>query len=231
MLMNTCKDLIRKFASSRDTFGKQELWEWLKDNGQSTPNTMTCMLSQMVEAGELFRVSRGKYALSTEGKSTFHAVLEDKEREVSQKLKQKFPFATFCIYNGRSLSSLQHHMSENNTTYIETERYAVDSVFDYLRGEGYVVWNNPTADFIYMYVNLKDQCIIVKPLVTEAPTEKLDGIAVPTLEKVLVDIEKDPCFDYLHGTESSRMWENARLLYNINQTRLIRYAQRRGLKL
>lgn len=229
--MNTCKNLIRKFASNHDTFGKRELWGWLKDNGQTTPITMTCTLTQMVQAGEICRVSRGEYALPSDDKSSFHVVLEDKEREISQKLKQKFPFATFCIYNGRSFSPLQHHLSENNTTYIETERYAVDSVFDYLRGEGYVVWKNPTADFVYMYVNLKDRCVIVKPLVTEAPTEEVEGITVPTLEKILVDIEKDPCFSYLHGTESSRMWENARQMYNVNQTRLKRYAQRRGLKL
>lgn len=229
--MNTCKDLIRKYASNREPFGKQELWGWLKDNGQTSPNTMTCMLTQMVEAGEIYRVSRGKYVLSSDGKSSFHAVIEEKEIEVSQKLKQQFPFATFCIYNGRSLSPLQHHISENNITYVETDRYAVESVFEYLRSEGYLVWKNPTADFMYMYVDLKDDCVIVKPLVTEAPTEEVDGIAVPTLEKILVDIEKDPCFDYLQGTESGRMWENAREMFSINQTRLKRYAQRRGLKL
>lgn len=229
--MNTCKDLIKQFAFTHHTFGKQELWNWLKENGQTTPNTMSCMLTQLVDSGQLYRVSRGKYTLSSAEKSLYHATFDEKEKEVSLKLKDKFPFATFCIYNGRSLSSLQHHISENNITYIETERYVVESVFDYLRGEGYVVWQNPNADIIYMYVNLKDQSIIVKPLVTEAPTEIKDGIHVPTLEKVLVDIEKDPCFSYLRGTESSRMWENARQMYNINQTRLKRYAQRRGLKL
>lgn len=219
------------FASKRESFGKPELWDWLKENGQSSSNTMTCMLTQMVDTGELHRVSRGLYALASDNKQTFHAVLDDKEKEVSKKLKNKFPFATFCIYNGRSLSPLQHHVSENNVTYIETERFAVESVFDFLKSEGYIVWNNPNSDFIYRYVNLKEESFIVKPLITESPIEESDGILVPTLEKMLVDIKRDPCFEYLHGTESSRMWQNAKDMYNINQTRLRRYAHRRGLKI
>jgi len=228
--MNTCKDLIKTYASKHKTFGKHELWNWLRQNGEITSNTMTCMLTRMVSGEELCRVARGEYALFTSSKSAFHVVLNDLERNLDKMLRQKFPFATFCIYNGRSLSPLQHHISENNVTYIETERYAVDSVFDYLKSEGCVVWQNPNSDFMYKYVNLKDQCVIVKPLITEAPTEMENGILVPTLEKLLVDIETDSCFEYLHGVESGNMWDKAKQLYNINQTRLKRYAQRRGLK-
>lgn len=228
--MCTYKDYIRQYASQHESFTKTDLWEWLKETEQSSFDTMSHMLTQMVKAGDLCRISQGRYSLATEHQQTFLAVLNEKELEVYSKLKQKFPFATFCIYNGKSLSSLQHHLSENNITFIETERYAVESVFEYLKGEGYTVWQNPDSDFIYKYVDLKSDALIVKPLVTEAPTQEIDGVVVPTLEKLLVDVEKDPCFDYLRGTESTRMYDNARETYNINQTRLKRYAKRRGLK-
>ena len=32
-------------------------------------------------------------------------------------------YAHFCIYNGNIISPLQHHLSANNITYIETERF------------------------------------------------------------------------------------------------------------
>lgn len=228
--MCTYKDYIRQYASQHESFSKSDLWEWLKETEQNSFDTLSHMLTQMVKAGELCRISQGKYSLATEHKQAFRAVLNDKEMEISSKLKQRFPFATFCIYSGKSLSPLQHHLSENNITFIETERYAVESVFEYLKSEGYTVWQNPDSDFIYKYVDLKSDSLIVKPLVTEAPTEEIDGVVVPTLEKLLVDIEKDPCFDYLRGTESSRMYDTAKGTYNINLTRLKRYAQRRGLK-
>ena len=229
--MNNCKSLISNFASNRDSFNKSELWKWMQQNSSFSCNTMTCMLTQLIKSGELQRVSQGLYALASKRKQTFHAFVDKCEIDIYQLLKEQFPFANFCIYNGRSLSPLQHHLSENVATYIETERFAVDSVFDFLRSKNYIAWKNPDSDFSYLYIDLKNECYIVKPLVTESPVELQNGIRTPTIEKVLVDIRIDQCFDYLHGMEASRMWENAKDLYNINISRLRRYAKRRGLKI
>jgi len=51
----------------------------------------------------------------------------------------------------------------------------------------------------------------------------------PTLEKLLVDIQKDADFDYLQGAESLYMYQMAFDLYTINTQRLMRYAKRRGI--
>lgn len=61
--------------------------------------------------------------------------------------------------------------------------------------------------------------------------QTMEGVTVPTLEKLLVDINKDPDFSYLQGAEAERMMGNAKALYIINATRLRRYAKRRGLKI
>ncbi|MDY4998619.1 MAG: DUF6577 family protein, partial [Bacteroidaceae bacterium] len=66
---------------------------------------------------------------------------------------------------------------------------------------------------------------------TEAPLQTMEGVTVPTLEKLLVDINKDPDFSYLQGAEAERIMANAKALYIINATRLRRYAKRRGLKI
>ena len=89
----------------------------------------------------------------------------------------------------------------------------------------------PDEDMVYRYIDLEKGGIIVKPLVTEAPLQKMEGIPVPTLEKLLVDINKDADFSYLQGAEAERMMDNAKALYIINTTRLRRYAKRRGLKI
>lgn len=89
----------------------------------------------------------------------------------------------------------------------------------------------PDADMVYRYIDLEKGGIIVKPLVTEAPLQTMEGVTVPTLEKLLVDINKDPDFSYLQGAEAERMMANAKALYIINATRLRRYAKRRGLKI
>jgi hypothetical protein len=58
---------------------------------------------------------------------------------------------------------------------------------------------------------------------------EIEGIRVPTLEKLLVDTQKDADFDYLQGAESQYMFQMAFELYTINTQRLMRYAKRRGI--
>ena len=79
------------------------------------------------------------------------------------------------------------------------------------------------------YIDLREPCIIVKPLITESPLADVEGIRVPTLEKLLVDTQKDADFDYLRGTESLYIFQMAFELYTINTQRLLRYAKRRGI--
>ena len=70
--------------------------------------------------------------------------------------------------------------------------------------------------------------MFVKNLVSEAPLQKIDGIPVSTLEKILVDIYCDQDFSYLQGSEYERIAENAMTIFNINKTKLLRYAKRHG---
>ena len=53
----------------------------------------------------------------------------------------------------------------------------------------------------------------MKPLVTEAPLQTKEGVTVLTLEKLLVGINKDADFSYLHSAEAERMVYNAKALY------------------
>lgn len=69
----------------------------------------------------------------------------------------------------------------------------------------------------------------MKPLVTEAPLTDRNGVKVPTLEKILVDILKDDDLDYLQGSEEYYMYQMALDLYTVNYTKLLRYARRRGI--
>lgn len=82
---------------------------------------------------------------------------------------------------------------------------------------------------MYDYVDLRNECIIVKTLVTESPMMNVGSMKVPTLEKLLVDTQKDADFDYLRGSESYNMFQQAFDLFTINTTKMMRYAKRRGI--
>jgi hypothetical protein len=228
-MMATTSKLILDYAACNETFGVEDLWEWVSKQSTITRGSLNCLLSRLVRAGKVHRVSRGEYS-AVKDKQLFQVVPTQTVKDIYQYLRSRLPFTPFCIYCGEVLSPLQHHLSMNATTYVETDRIAVEAVFDLLQEKYSKVWMAPDENFVARYISLREPNIIVKPLVTEAPLETVDGVPSPTLEKLLVDIKKDGDFGYLQGIEAEYMWENAQSLYLLNQTRLQRYARRRALK-
>ena len=191
------------------------------------PATARQYLSSLAKDNELVRVAQGEYALPD--KQSFRYVPSEEVKKIYASLKSELPFTDFCIYDGSILFPIQHHLSINKAIYVETNRDAVESVFARLKEQHKDVYRQPDSAFMYDYVDLRKQCIIVKTLVTEAPLMTVDGVRVPTLEKMLVDTQKDADFDYVHGAESQYMYQMAFDLYIINTQRLMRYARRRGI--
>lgn len=211
------------------TFCIDDLLYMLPQDNTTSLSSIKSTITRLVNSERLARVKRGVYSFIPAMKNSFEIVIGEKEKQLNELQKEKFPFATFCIYNGGTLAPLQHHLSFNNATYIETERTVMEAAFGYLRDNGYEAYLNPKSDMMSTYINLKSAPIIIKPLKTEAPTTEQDGVVVPTLEKILVDIQKDADFSYLQGAESDNMLSNAESLYMINYSRMYRYGRRRGL--
>lgn len=218
------------YALKQPEFGLDELYAYLdRDrNAEISRKTVSWHLTNLIKSGRLQRIAHGRYAIGK--KQHFIITPTDEHYSLNATLKQKWPFARFCIYDGSILSSLQHHLSSNNITYIETEREAVAAVFNHLRDKGARAYLRPTRELIYHYVDLSQPAIFVKPLITEAPVQECNGVLIPTLEKLLIDLQKDADFFYLQETEGMNIIRNAFSLYIINESRLLRYASRRGIR-
>ena len=182
----------------------------------------------LASSGKLVRKGSGTYALSD--KPIFRPNVSNGVKDLYESLKSKYPFTKVCVYEGPWISPLLHHMASNQTIYIDVEKDASEFVFDHLKSDGVKAYYKPDEDMIYRYVNLDERNVFVKNLVSEAPLQKIDGIPVSTLEKILVDIYCDQDFSYLQGSEYERIAENAMTIFNINKTKLLRYAKRRGVK-
>ena len=99
-----------------------------------------------------------------------------------------------------------------------------------MKDEGRKTYLRPDKEMIYRYVDMDSRVFFVKNLISEAPLQKISGVQMPTLEKLLVDILRDSDFFYMQGSESERIIENAFSLYTVNRSRLFRYADRRKVK-
>ena len=219
---------IMEFAGMHPYFGLQDLYAHLDGEADISRQTISWYLTKLIESGQLRRIGHGKY--SKADKQQFAIVPTEEQRSLNEMLKQHWPFAHFCIYDGDVISPLQHLLSANNITYIETEREATSAVFNHLRDEGRTAYLRPTRELMYNYIDLSQPAIFVKPLITESPVQESNGVLVPTLEKLLVDLQKDADFFYLQEAEGVNIFRNALSLYTINESRLLRYASRRGLR-
>ena len=219
---------IMEFAGMHPYFGLQDLYAHLDGEADISRQTISWYLTKLIESGQLRRIGHGKY--SKADKQQFAIVPTDDQQQLNEMLKQHWPFAHFCIYDGSVISPLQHLLAANNITYIETEREATSAVFNHLKDEGLTAYLRPTRDLIYNYIDLSQPAIFVKPLITESPVQECNGVLVPTLEKLLVDLQKDADFFYLQEAEGFNIFRNAMSLYTINESRLLRYASRRGIR-
>lgn len=192
-------------------------------------NTLSWHLSNLCKLGKLRRIGRGLY--STQMKTAYSIRASKKVKTLYRQLHKEFPFADFCLYDGSLLTPLLHDLSPNSTIYVETNRDVMESVFNRLsqkyQGRLFLA---PNKDMTSKYIDLAQENIIIKPLITESPLTVDNGIPMPTLEKLLVDTRADADFYYLQGYEAMEMLRTAVSHYNINQTRLLRYADRRNEK-
>lgn len=223
--MTTVNTKISEYIAFHPDFKFSDLKKRME--GIASPILLAWHLRQRLDRKELFKVGRGQYSVNRY-KSEFVPTIDDKSKKIAKKVQERFPGVTTCVYCGRDIAGLQHHMSINNAIYVEVERDATEMVFHLLQESYDNVFMSPDEKMMSSYVDLSKLPIIVKPLISRAPTQKIGGITTTTIEKLLVDINSDKDFHYLHGYESVRVMEMARSLYKVDQVKLLSYAKRRG---
>ncbi len=114
---------------------------------------------------------------------------------------------------------------------VETEKETTSAVFYFLREIRKPVFIEPTKDILEKYVVNQKEVFIVKPLISEAPTQYINGVETASIEKMLVDIFCDDVyFSAQQGAEMRTVFKEAFSKYTINQSKMIRYADRRRRK-
>ncbi len=220
--------MILNFADSHDTFTLCELANYVRRQEDISDSGILWHIKKLIKQNKLCRLTRGLYGSFI--KRAFTPTLTNELKELCGDLASKFPLIDIVVYSGQDITALQHHISANNALYVEVTKEASEAVFHYLIDKNIKAYHKPDSDFMCDYVDLAEQCVIVKPLVTESPVKIIDGICTQTLEKLLVDINIDADFYYIQGIEASYIMENAKSLYQLNIPKMLRYASRRGIK-
>lgn len=175
------------------------------------------------------RIGRGKFRLG-EGRKYIPEITSE-TKSIFKKLKAEFPYTNFCVWNTSVLNEFMQHQPGRYFLLVETDKETTNSVFYFLREKIKSVFIEPTNDILEKYVVNEKEVVVVKPLISEAPTQNINGVVSVTIEKMLVDIFCDEViFSAQQGAEKRTIFEEAFTKYTINQSKMLRYADRRRKK-
>lgn len=226
--MTTTDYIVQYAARQRGAFRKKDLTAWLKSMGAPVGSGLQTQLERLVASGRLVKSGWGEYQLSDNAKPRLQLTLKTETKELAQYLKKLYPLADFCIWDAASVIPFMLHVPNIKMIIIDVERLLEQSFPDAIREKypSMIVLPNPTKEEFIKFGSTKDT-IVLHTLTTEAPIDTFEGLPVPTAEKLLVDIVLNPEFEFLQGSELTRIYQEAFSDYNISRSRLTRYARRR----
>lgn len=224
------EELENRFRDQR-TVSTEELYQFYKEKEPDLPqSTLRWRIHELNNRGILSRVKRGVYRLGSEARE-WKPEISKELRTGAFKLRNKFPYLTFCIWSTKWLLNFTQHLPTKYITLVDTERDTERSVFYYLQDtqETFGVFLKPSRDEVRKYLGSSENPLVVRPLISQSPLMTVNEIHVPKLEKIMVDLIADEVlFSAFQGKELRTMYSNILDSYDINRSTLKRYAQRRN---
>lgn len=235
MLIEIAKDKLhiddlRKHFRNQPKFSTSELTSFYRlKEPELNSTTINWRIYNLVQEGVLSRIGRGKFTIGT-GR-TYYPELTNQQKSIFKKLASEFPFLSICIWSTSVINEFMLHQPGRFYQLIEVEKDGMESLFYSLKDRNMSVYMDPSPELIRRYLIDEKEPWIVKPLVSESPTQKIKGITTVTIEKMLVDIFCDPIiFSAQQGAEMDRIFKEAFEKYTINESKMLRYASRRRKK-
>lgn len=113
---------------------------------------------------------------------------------------------------------------------LEVEKGYMDSAFFTLKDKGFTeTFIKPDKNLVEKYISEAKHPVIIKPFLSRSPVQSVEGIIVPTLEKMMVDIYCDDQIYYaFQGNQLLNIYRNAVNKYTLNFSKLFNYAKRRS---
>ena len=221
---------LQSYFKSTSTFGNRDILRFYKQfDPKIKISTIHWRVFNLVQAGVLSRVGRGIFTLGED--KNFVPQISYQTKKLYSKLHKQFPYLKICIWNTSIVNEFTLHQPGKFQTIVEVEKDALEPVFFFLQENKNNVFINPTPEVFSRYVSNEKDAIIIKSLVTEAPTQNVQGVPTITIEKMLVDIFSDETiFVTFQGHEKQIIFENAYRKYTIHENRMLRYADRQRKK-
>ena len=209
-------------------FTRQALYNLFKENNKDLSyNSVGWIIDEGLKSNLLFKVGSDSYSRKKETRNTYSPHYSEFSKELLSKMEERFPELEYTLFETLLLNEFVNHLYAHNILVLQVEKDLCPFTFDFLNElfPGKVLFN-PSSDDLGRYQS--DNCIILENRISEAPFDKEHPHFI-TMEKLLVDTVSDKAIKELIPTsEVSNIYENAKLIYKSDLTKIRRYAKRRN---
>ena len=224
-------EIILNYAYEHDKrVVRKEFMQWFAGAyPEGSTRSMDIALQQMVAQGTLERTEMGVFRLGDGVKPLYRPVVSEEMKRLYAEVKERYPYTNCCLWQASEVGAFMQHVPNLDVLILEVEKVAAEAVYEDVRdlAGGRVVLLNPSEREWGLYASGK-RALVVKDMVSESPVQEVEGVTVPQLEKILVDVTVAPEMEFARGGELYAIYENAGEMYEIGRKTMLRYAARRG---
>lgn len=227
------KDIIleqlKKGFTGRESFSREELFEFYRHiEPELKETTFRWRIFHLKNKKAITTISRGLLTLSF--KPVFKPDVEGTGRKIYSKLEKQFPSLKLCIWSTKIANEFMLHVPVKFITILQVEKEAIEPVYQFLKDQKFQnVFIDPEEKEIERYIFENETAIVLLPLISKSPTQKVKKVETITLEKLIVDLYCDKkLFAAFQGSEFIHIVNNAFKRYSIDFTKLFHYAKRRS---
>ncbi|WP_455628656.1 DUF6577 family protein [Parabacteroides chinchillae] len=216
--------IIELFESHSEITNSDILLMYKKDEPNIPESTVNWRIYHLVQNGVIQRIGRGRYKI---GNNNQYKLQETKNlTKLSKLISSQLPYINYCVWELSEINKFLQHLINFDIIFLDIERIGIDSAYFALKENKNKVFRiRDIIDDLSEYSGY----ICIRPLVTESPINH-DKIKTAKLEKILVDLYCDKEFISFQGNEIFHIFNNAFNSYTINESTLLRYANRKEKK-
>jgi len=225
---NDIIEQLRKRFGKRQSFSRQELYAFYTEfNPDLKETTFRWIIYNLKKKQIISSISKGLFTLAF--KPVFKPNIEKATKIIYLSIEKQFPMLKFCVWTTQIVSEFMLHVLAKHITILQMEREALEPVYDFLKTKKIGdIFIQPKEKEIERYIYESDNAIVLLPLVTKSPLQKIDEVQTTTLEKLIVDLFSDKkLFAAFQGSELIHIINTAYNRYAIDFTTLVHYANRR----
>ena len=191
-------------------------------------NTLAWRIFQLKKENLINQVGRGLY--SFEFKPEYIPEISPKTKRFFKRIKH-LGQSELCVWDTSMLSEISGAIVNKHWIFIAVPKDELDGLYDQMLGFSKQVFLHPDKDVLHRYMMAQDEAIILTPLISEAPIFKADDFVSLTLEGILVNaLFESESFLSAMGISPIELFRLAFEKYNVNRSKLLRYASRRDKK-